>query len=540
VRRENLQKPKWALKRKFDHGKLTEFKCRLCVAGWGLTQGIHFEDSWNGAPPWCDHRDLTCLAVLLGMSSHERDLAKAFCTAHMPDQPNGEKVIITAADLTQLRSHLGGATNQQCQMALYGHPVSGNAFSKQFVLKLLLESPIPLRQCPSQPNILVADFPPGHLLHEELFWIWINVDNLRGYDSSKGNVIWNEFNTWLEAEFVLTGDPSPLASQEPHDCLGVTHTYFEGGCRLDMPEYILKLISRSGITATPSNKLFPDGYSLDETDRPTEDELDTVVDRVNLIFHQQFTCYSEVVTFYSSILSAIGWIARQVCHILLLAHSLLGRATKNPGTQAFAGIYRVLRWLKGHTDVSLTYESTRTFDFRSGEWPVYSSSSDASFADDKANRRSQGGILGWWESQPPTAAVSCQSRRVCTSTMMSESLFCSMSCRNTVYKRVLFQYLGIPMTAPTVVHIDNQATAFKAGNRTSIRKFSNASKHFEVDHLYVVEAVQDGVVSVNLVPGKLPTNPKPTDGFPVDALTKPLSEKVTAFYHRALQSPIRG
>ena len=45
------------------------------------------------------------------------------------------------------------------------------------------------------------------------------------------------------------------------------------------------------------------------------------------------------------------------------------------------------------------------------DWPVFKMQSDASFADDTSDRKSQGGYVGFWDDQPSTTWLSKKSSR---------------------------------------------------------------------------------------------------------------------------------
>ena len=94
-------------------------------------------------------------------------------------------------------------------------------------------------------------------------------------------------------------------------------------------------------------------------------------------------------------------------------------------------------------------------------------------------------------------------------------------------------FLGISKGETILFEIDNAATVLHAGSNT--RKFSTASKHFKIDEKYVTQAVEQGVVTVKHKSGKLPPQPKPQQGFDVDAMTKVLPAPVLDFYFDELQ-----
>ena len=161
--------------------------------------------------------------------------------------------------------------------------------------------------------------------------------------------------------------------------------------------------------------------------------------------------------------------------------------------------------------------------------------SDASYADDPADRRSQGAHIGGFPGQAVTTAESRKGHRVATSTDQAEAQHAGSACKQAEYKRNFLRFLGIPMDQPTVLRVDNYATCQR--NSSPIRKWSPASKQHDVLERYTVECAERGIVRLQHVPGNPPENPQPGDGFRVDALTKILPTPAAQFYARELHGP---
>jgi len=252
-------------------------------------------------------------------------------------------------------------------------------------------------------------------------------------------------------------------------------------------------------------------------------------------FNTSCAHYSEVVTFYSHLVSSIGWIASKVGTSLLLPHSILCRMLSAPTMAAFTALKRVLRYLAGKQNMHITYVPDRMYDWRRGDYPVYEMQSDASYADDPDDRRSQGAHIGGFLHQAVTTAESRKGHRVATSTDQAEAQHAGSACKQAEYKRNFLGFLGVPMEQPTKLYVDNYATYLR--NSCSVRKWSPASKQLDVLERYTVECVERKIVKLQHTPGHLPENPRPGAGFKVDALTKVLPTMATDFYHRELHGP---
>ena len=160
---------------------------------------------------------------------------------------------------------------------------------------------------------------------------------------------------------------------------------------------------------------------------------------------------SEIITWHGHLVSSIGWIAVKVAPTLLLAHSEMCRVLSAPSQEAFKVLKRVLRCLAGKPNIHITYVPDREYDWRNGDFPRYYMQSDSSFADDPADRRSQGGHLGGFVHQAITTAESRKGHRVATSTDQSEGLHVSTAANQVEYNPNFLRFLGLPMDQPTEV-----------------------------------------------------------------------------------------
>jgi hypothetical protein len=534
---------KWVFVRKWSGDKLAKFKGRMVIAAFGLEQGYDFVESYTGCAPISDLRDLEVMALHYSLSVFEIDLTQAYCWMPMPEPPSGVPVIMVPAKGTRIRNDEGCVQNQQLDQALYGHPVSGFALARG-VHDLLLrrggspakECPIPFQQSATQPVIFRADFPKGHEFFGEIFWVWIYNDNFRTYTSAPA--IQTVFRSWFATVFDITGGEVHLQALEPQQCLGMEIRYeHDKLVSFTMPGFVRKALASADMSTanTVPTPMVP-GFTLTEADVPAGDtEEQVVVSKVNVSFRREFSTFKEVTNFYRSLVSSVGWIAKQVAPVLSLAVSILGRAMHAPCWKAFTGIKRVYRYLRGHEDIALTYVKTREYDWRTGDFLEWVFMSDASFAEGKP----QGGYTGGPSGTAVTTYSSTKSTRVCTSTFQAESMHAFYACKEIVYKFRLLAFLRVLKPSPIVLYLDNAATVSAAGSL--IRKFSPASKHFDIEQKYVVQCVEDGIIKVVHMPGSVDSGqPVPGDGFCVDCMTKPLPSSVLDCYFVEIQGPAKG
>jgi hypothetical protein len=138
---------------------------------------------------------------------------------------------------------------------------------------------------------------------------------------------------------------------------------------------------------------------------------------------------------------------------------------------------------------------------------VVSAYSDADWAGDQT-RRSTGGYLIFCLGGVISWKCSLI-RSICLSSLESEIVFLSRTCKELVWLIRLFASLGFKVDTPITVLGDNQGALAAAKNE----QVSERTKHIEIADLYVRQAVEEGWVKADYVP---------TDENTADILTKPL------------------
>ena len=524
---------------KFDGFTLMRFKARMVLAAWNLQRGVDYTESYTGTAPASDLKDLTVMAVELGLSTQEMDATKAYINAKMPVLPNGKQVTARLPnglrlynDPTAAPTHTATpyeATGSEdelptlqftnyidtalldlnkpevgCEVlrAIYGHPSAGFAWSMDLRATFTnkhperKKCPLTIIQCLSQPSIYRIKFPEGS---NKIGIIWVNNDNIRTYVSHWE--IHDTFATWLRDVYEMTGGFAPLHELAPATCFGIDFIYSPGQVKLSMAPYAMKLLTTYGMQdCNTVDTPLPAKFNLGKDDCPsTYAEEQTVVLGVQKLFPlQNVATYDDVRTIYRQIIMSANWFATMIAPILKAPVSMLGRVLTNPPTAAFKAAKKLLRFIKGEMQLGLIYRKTR--DWGPNEWPQLTYHSDASFADVIDSAKTQGGYCASFANQPVSTFVSRQSGRMCVSTFDAERYFAFLAALDIIYKRQLFTELGFPPAGPTPLYIDNQATVLDAGSE--IPKFSQQSKHFRVAERTLDEQVYSGNLDIREIDGK--------------------------------------
>jgi hypothetical protein len=186
----------------------------------------------------------------------------------------------------------------------------------------------------------------------------------------------------------------------------------------------------------------------------------------------------------------------------------LARYMSNPAKHHWVAAKHVLRYLKGTTNLGLTFT-------RGTAPPILLGYTDADLASDKDTRRSTtayvftlgGAAVSWASKLQDTIA---------TSTAEAEYMAACAATQEAVHLRLLLREIGMPQQC-TVIFEDNQPCIHIASNPVT----SERSKHIDVRYLYVREKVHRGEVMLRYLP---------TGDMVADSLTKNLTRaKVEQF-----------
>jgi ATP-binding cassette subfamily B (MDR/TAP) protein 1 len=175
------------------------------------------------------------------------------------------------------------------------------------------------------------------------------------------------------------------------------------------------------------------------------------------------------------------------------------RYMANPGREHWNTIKRILRYIKGTSDVALCYGGSE-FTVRGYV--------DSDFAGDLEKRKSTtgyvfiiaGGAVSW---------VSKLQTVVALSTTEAEYMAATQACKEAIWMKKLMEELGHKQEK-ILLYCDSQSALHIARNLA----FHSRTKHIDVQYHFVREVVEDGSVDFQKVH---------TKENPADALTKPVN-----------------
>ena len=184
-----------------------------------------------------------------------------------------------------------------------------------------------------------------------------------------------------------------------------------------------------------------------------------------------------------------------------IAHAvgLVAKFNTEPTQARLTAVKRIFRYLKGTLDVAMQYKST-------GDKPL--GYSDANWAGDLDDQHSttdnvflmSGGAVSWLSHKQATVALS---------TAEAEYIALGSPIQEAIWLRQLLSDLRCDMKMPMEILEDNQGAIAMAKNPVGHKR----SKHIDIRHHFIREAVQAGTISLTYCP---------TSDMLADIFTKPL------------------
>ena len=206
---------------------------------------------------------------------------------------------------------------------------------------------------------------------------------------------------------------------------------------------------------------------------------------------------------YRKAVGCLLWLAINTRPDIAYAVGQVAKFCERPTVDHWTAVKHIFRYLKGTQSYGIHLSRNVDCLDKEVKLTVYS---DADWAGEET-RRSTGGYLVF--AQGLISWKCAILRIICLSSMESEIVFYSRSCREIAWLLKLYTTLGIKVDLPVPVKGDNQA-AIKASENERV---SDKTKHIAIANMYVRQAVKEGTVKVTYVP---------SEENLADILTKPL------------------
>jgi hypothetical protein len=159
----------------------------------------------------------------------------------------------------------------------------------------------------------------------------------------------------------------------------------------------------------------------------------------------------------------------------------------NPGPIHLTAVKRVYRYLRGTTNLGITYKASADSDS-----PQPKLFTDADWGNFLVDRKSISGYVSMLSGGATTWSSKKQAT-VALSTMEAEYVALSNATRENLWLRSLFTELDLPPSSPTPIYVDNRS----AIDFTINAGYHARSKHIDIQHHFIRDAVASNKVSVH-------------------------------------------
>lgn len=441
-------------------GTIDKYKARFVVKGFLQEYGVNYRDTYAPVTRAVSIRVILALAASRKWPVEQMDVTTAFLYGHLQ-----EEVYIEPPE----GSTYEGDKVWKLNRALYGLKQAPRAWNQQLTEFMIS---IGLRQSVSDPCIFLSYGDDSQLDCA----VAIYVDDI--IITAALIILRNKVKKALAARYKMT-DMGLLSWY-----LGMKITQQPSVITLSQESYIEATLEKFGMAECKSASTpMLEGSQQQES---KSDELDT-----------------EGAKQYRSLLGCLMYISICTRPDISFAVNRLARFVSHPTAELWTAAKRILRYLQGTSDYGLAFKGEST-----SETPTLIGFSDASWADQDANRCSTTGIL-FQLGQCTIAWSSYVQKGVATSS--TEAEYCALS--DTVKEATWIQRLLTELGAaqpPTVIYQDNQGTIASVLSESSSM---GRLKHVDTRYHNARAKVLEGTISLNYLP---------TADMIADVLTKPL------------------
>ena len=455
---------KWVFRTKYGaDGQIQKYKARLVAQGFTQVHGIDYTETFAPVAKFTSIRALLALAAKLDLEIHQMDVKSAFLNGDLEEEiymspPPG---FPPASD----------GYVWKLKKSLYGLKQASREWYKK--VRTEFES---LGFTRSQ-----ADHSVFHkIVDGKLLIVAVYVDDMLILGKSTAHIL--ALKGKLEETYEMTdlGEARWILNMEVLRDRG-KHTL-----KLSQDKYIEEILERHGMAdCRPVSTPMAQNQKLTKL---TEAEIDPKD--------------------YQRALGSLMYAMLGTRPDIAYAVGVLSQHAATPGEEHWTALMRVYRYLRGTSDLTLTYHGD---EGESKSFPDPICYVDADWAADINDRRSisghvflmSGGAVCWSSKKQKSTALSSTE---------AEYMAASNATKEAIWVRTLLSELSQLSSGPTTLFIDNQSAMALAKNAA----FHDRSKHIAVRHHFIREKLEDGDIDVHYVP---------TGDQTADVLTKALGRE---------------
>jgi transposase InsO family protein len=451
------------IRKRNENGDIVLHKARLVAQGFTQRPGMDYNETGTFAPvmKFDTVRTLLALAAINNWELKQMDVKGAYLNGKIKEeiymkQPSG----------------YNDGSRRVCKLkrTIYGLKQAGNVWNQEFDKTMKEFGYTRLR----------SDY-CAYLKREEnnfsIVIVWVD-DILAIANDPKVN---DEIEQALKTKYQIKviGEPTLLLG------IHIIRDREKGIIKLSQRHYIERLLRRFGMEKANPVTIPLDKDVVSSLYEPVEEPEDQ---RGSLAF--------------ATMIGSLMYAAHATRPDILYPVILLSQFTRNPAPVHWTAAKRILRYLKGTIDLTLTYggenqtwtpEVTQYVDSDWGSNPHRKSISGYVF-------KIAGGAIAWSSKKQSTVALSSTE---------AEYVAATQATKHVLWQGYLYDELGIERQIPTILWTDNQGAISISNNPGSHAK----TKHIDIALHFLRDHVENGDLEIKYIH---------TDNNVADILTKPI------------------
>ena len=430
---------KWVfrIKRNAD-GSVDRYKARLVAKGYSQIEGIDFSETFAPVAKFTSIRILLAVGATQDMEIHQMDVKTAFLNGDLDEeiymeQPEGYKP--------------PGKEHLVCklQKSLYGLKQAPRAWYQKIDKYLASQG---FDRLDSDHSVYVFH------VHMNVVMVALYVDDLI--------LVGKHLEDVVKVKSILSNRFEMKDLGEIKYCLGiqVDRDRESRVIRLSQQKFVEEILRRFNMDQCNSVTTPIDiGHRLNSGQAPQSKEEE--VSMVSIPYRQAVGSLMYVmVGTRPDIAVAVGAVAQHM---------------QQPGEAHWIAVKRIFRYLKGSTNVCLSYSNHGTSSILQGFV-------DSDWGGSLKERRSTsgyafifgGGAVSWKSKKQPTVALS---------TTEAEYMAATQATKEAIWLRRFLQEIGLQQNGPTPIHSDSQGSIALIKNPVHHAR----TKHIDIQHHFVRE-----------------------------------------------------
>ena len=446
---------RWVLKiKRNENGEIEKFKARYVAKGYGQVYGSDYCETFAPTAKLTTVRMCLALAAHSGVTVFQIDVKSAYLNATLV-----EDIYLEQPELYQQEGQNGEKLYCHLIKSIYGLKQAGREWNRMLD-KWFLDHDF--RKCKSDPCLYISQ------KNGQSMYVLIWVDDILYFGSDQ----------------LVTSFKSKFSDSFKVDDRGVMKWFLgmqviqdEGVIFVNQKSYIVEVLERFSMSeCNPVSTPADNCSSLSKSSCPAPDS-------------QEFMEMADTHPHYRSLVGNLLYMSVVSRPDISFIVSNLSQFLSNPGRDHWVAAKRVLRYLKGSSDLGLAFVKSENFQV--------SGFTDSDWGSNPDDRRSVSGFCFSLNVQSgPISWNSKKQATVALSSAEAEYLAMSTACQELVFLRSLMSDLGFPPVGPSDLLGDNKGAIALADNPTSHKR----TKHIDIRHHFLRDLVATKQIRISHVP----------------------------------------